>query len=257
MSIVVVSPARSCVCARRQLEVEAFGHIVFDEECRLANRRAFRIDIGLHAPRAARARRQQRQRIAAAARALIRDQHALIFDAVRPTGDERQRQTLFGDALVIAQQRRDIDRFARAIDAALSEDLRIERLRYVAALDAAIRQIERALLKIEKAVIALAVLGDDEARRQSAAAARQARLEAHIAARIARLGRQNLVVTRDEAQRDAAERLRGGQRANEDMQSVAARKRGEAEIRDDEPLRRDIAVILDPPPAMHRPAWRS
>ena len=85
---------------------------------------------------------------------------------------------------------------------------RVERLRHVAALDAAIGQIERALLQIEEAVIALAVLADDEARRESIAAAREAGLEADIAARVGLLGRQHFIVARDEAQRDAGKRLR-------------------------------------------------
>ena len=105
----------------------------------------------------------------------------------------------------IAQKRGDVDGLARAIDAALGVDQRIERTRGVAAFDAAIRQIEARGGENEEAVIA-GHGGRQHRGRKTALALRQARIEAHIAVRVGLCGGEHFVVAGDQLQIDAGNR---------------------------------------------------
>ncbi len=87
-----------------------------------------------------------------------------------------------GSARAIAQQRRHIDRLARTIDAALGVDEAVERAGRRAAGDAAIGQVEGAGREVEEGIVAARGLGDEDGRRKAAFAARETRLEMHVAA---------------------------------------------------------------------------
>ena len=62
----------------------------------------------------------------APADALVLHHGAAILDAVRPLDHQRQRHAGDGDALRVAQQRREVHGLAGAIDAALGIDERVE-----------------------------------------------------------------------------------------------------------------------------------
>ena len=231
---------------RRELQIDALGHIILDEEGRVADRFALGIGVDLETPCAALRAGDQRQRIGSAAEPLILHDDAAIFDSIRALGDERERQVARGAALRVAQQSRDLHSLAAAIDASLREQQRVERAGRRASLHAAIGQIERGRFQIEETVVA--VRGDgDEARRHAGRAAREAGIEGNDAARVRRLRRQDFVVLRDQPDLRAGDRLRGGERAHDHMHAVLAGKSGETEIGHDEPLRGDgviVAVIL-------------
>ena len=200
----------------------------------------------------------------AAARALILDLAAAIFDAVGPLDHERQRQAGDGRAARIAQQAGEIDRLARAVDAALGVEIGVEPGGSDAALHAAIREIEGGLLQVEKAVI-LAQQRGDEAGRIAALALAQRRVEAGIAIGVAADRGQDLVVAGDEPQFGIGDGRGVGERAHQHMHAVGPGKRGQAEIGDDEPLRRArravvivaIGIGRDRRARARRPAWRT
>ncbi len=95
----------------------------------------------------------QRNREGAAAKALVVDELALVFDAVGPLDDEGQRQAGFRLALGVAQQRGGEHGLAGAVDAALGVEEGVERARRVAAGDAAVGQVERRLGEAEEIVV--------------------------------------------------------------------------------------------------------
>jgi len=103
------------------------------------------------------------------ARALVLDLATAVFDAIGALHHQRQRQAGDGRAPGIAQQARQIDRLAGAVDAALGVEEGVQTARGDATLDAAIREIERRLLEVEEAVI-LGQRRGDETRRIAALA---------------------------------------------------------------------------------------
>jgi hypothetical protein len=130
-----------------------------------------------------------------------------------------------------------MDGLVRPVDAALREHERVERAWRVAAADAAVGKVEAGSGEVEEAVVALRG-GDQHRRRLAAGPAREPSLEGREALRVGRAGRQHLVVARDELELDALERTGVGERAGERADAVGPRNRGQAEIRDHEPLGR-------------------
>ncbi len=113
----------------RKLELHAIRHVVFDEEAGVADRRTLGIGVGAHAPGAGRDARVEREAQAAAADALVRRGDAAILETIRPLDHQNERRAGRGDALAVAQQRRDLHRLTGAIDAALGVNERIEPIR--------------------------------------------------------------------------------------------------------------------------------
>ena len=134
-------------------------------------------------------------------------------------------------------------RLAGAVDAALGREEGVELARRRPSVDAAIGQVEGGLLQIEEGVIALLGFRDQQLRRHAARAARKARLEADIAVRIGPGFAEHLVIGRDEADLDPGESLGAVQRAHDGVDAVGAAECRQAEIRHDEPLRGEVAVI--------------
>ena len=151
--------------------IEALGHIIFHEESRLANCRAFRVGIGLNPPGAARRAIQQSERIGAPAKALILNLHALVFNAVGAFCNNCQRQAGNRKALGVAQQRADKHCLAGAVDAAFRIDKCVERFCRRAALDATVRQVKTRLRLIEEIIVAFRIGCGDHAGRHAASAA--------------------------------------------------------------------------------------
>ncbi len=108
--------------------------------------------------------------VCAAAEALVGQGRAFVLDAVRPFDDERQRQAGFRDAFGVAQKRRGEHGFARAVDAALRVEERVESSGRITTGDAAVGQVKGVLSEAEKAVVA-GERGDQKARRRAAFAA--------------------------------------------------------------------------------------
>ena len=182
---------------------------------------------------------EQRNGEGAAAETLVGQGRALVLDAVRPLDHQRQRQAGLGDALGVAQQRGREHRLARAIDAALGVEEGVEPGGRVAAADAAVGEVEGVLREVEEIVV-VAEGRDQKPRRRAALAARQARVEIDPAVRAGRLGREHFVVARNELELDAGERSGGAERLDERVHAVVAGHRGQAEVGDDHPLRREL-----------------
>ena len=108
----------------------------------------------------------------AAAEALIGKRVAAVLHAVGARDDQRDRQArrLAG---LIAHEARDVHLLAGAVDAALGVEVAVERARGLAALDAAVGQVEGARGEIEEGVLAVVALGDEQRRLQAAFAARR------------------------------------------------------------------------------------
>ena len=157
-------------------------------------------------------------------------------DAVRTLELEGERQAGDGLGLDVAQQRRQEDDLARAVDAALGGREEIERTRRRPAFDAAVGQVEGGLCDIEEGVVAGCGLDGDELRRAAAGAAGEARGEVGAAVGVGGGFAEDFVVDRDQADGGALDRLGRGQRADEGVDAVVAVDRGRAEIGDDEPL---------------------
>ena len=126
---------------------------------------------------------------------------------------------------------------AGAIDAALSEELRVDGAGRHATHDAAVGKIERIVGERKKRVVVFH-LGDDHGRRARARAFHQPRLEGGVAVRVGALGRQHLVAFRHQPHFRVGHRLRRAERAHEHAQAAVGGDRGDAEVGDDEPLRR-------------------
>ena len=237
---------------RGQADLEPFGDVILDQEARLADRRALRVDIGRDAPRSAHGARKERQREGAPADALVLDQGAPVFDAVRPPRHEREGKANDGGALGVAQERRDEYRLARAIHTALGEQVSIGAARCRAPFHAAVGEVEGGLAEIEKAVVAVRAR-DHETRSLAPLPARETRIEGHVPTGIGRAGSKNLVVAGDQSDVDAGQRRGVREGAHEDVHAVRAFEGGQAEVRDDEPLRCARAVIFLVEGAVLRP----
>ena len=195
----------------------------------------------LGAPGAGHGRAGERQAGGAAAETLVGQGNARMLDAVGPREDHRDRHAgrLAG---AIADQRGQMHRLAAAIDAAVGVGEAVDGPRLLAALHAAIGQVEGGRRQVEEGVVAVRRLGHQHGRRQPALAALQAGLEAGVAAAVG-LGRaQHLVVARQQAHLRVDDRGSGGQRAHEGMHAVVAVDGGQAEVGHDEPLRGRVAA---------------
>ena len=189
--------------------------------------------------------RHQRQGERAPAEPLVGNRRAAILDAVGPLHHQRQRQAGHRRPLGVAKKRGELHRLARAVDAALGEDVGLGPAGGRAALHPAVGEIEGAERQIEEAVI-VTDLRHHEARRQPTLAAGEAGGEGGVALAVGLGGRQHVVVAGDEPDLGAGHGLGAGERAGEDVDAVAALEGGEPEIGDDEPLRRLglVAAVL-------------
>ena len=166
-----------------------------------------------------------------------------MLDAIGARDDQRHRQagSLAGG---IAHEGGDVHVLAGAIHAALRVDEAVERARRLAALDAAVGQVEGTRGEIEEGVFAGRAFGHEHGRLQAAFTAGEAAIELGVAARVGLRGAEHLVVAGDQLDVDVGRRVGVGQRAHEGVHAVIAGEGGEAEVGDDEPLRRLGIVVL-------------
>ena len=229
---------------RIEIELDPIGHVIFHQKRGFANRRPFRIGEGAHMPCAGRRRSRQRQGEAVTAEPLVRDQSAAELNAVGALDDEGERYVERGGALRIAQKRGEVSCLAGAINAALGINKGIESVRRRTAADAAIGEIEGRRLEVEERIVALRIACGQECRGSTALPARQPCLELRVAVRVGVAGGQHFIAPGDEAHIDGALCIGVRQRVDEDVDAVITGERGEAEIGDDEPLRRQRIVIV-------------
>ncbi|MBA7478483.1 hypothetical protein ES707_13906 [subsurface metagenome] len=137
-----------------------------------------------------------------------------------------------------------MDRFIRAIDAALGVDERVGASRHDAASHAAVAELEGVGLQAEEGVVRLLARHRHHRRRQSALAARQPRLEQHVTGIVGFAGGEDFVVARDQAHFGLRDGLRRSQRIDEHMDAVIAGERGHAHVGDDEPLRGKLVLVV-------------
>ena len=120
-------PRPQGVHLRRQGQFQPLGHVILDQEARLADRGALGIGIGGDAPGAAQRARQDRDRQRPAAEALVL---APERDGIRRRPDAAPRgssgTSRHRGALAVAQQRRQRHRLAGAIDAALGIEIGVD-----------------------------------------------------------------------------------------------------------------------------------
>src|SRR5262249_14725377 len=133
---------RYALGGRRQVELEPVRHIVLDHEGRFADRRTLGIGERAHAPGPGRRGGDQRHVERVSADALVGDDDTAILDAIRTLDHQSQRHAERRNALRVAQQRREVDGLAGAIDAALGIDKGIEAGWHRAAGDAAVGEVE-------------------------------------------------------------------------------------------------------------------
>ena len=139
---------------------------------------------------------------------------------------------------VVAGEDGGVDGLAGAIGAALGGRRRRRRQRGGAAGDAAVGEVEAGLGEAEEGVI-LAGFGGDEpgASAPPRPRRRPGSKRTWPSASVVAVG-EDVVVAREELDLDAGAGLGIGEAAQEDVQAVGAGQRGEAEVGDDEPLRR-------------------
>src|SRR5262249_31685885 len=147
-------------------------------------------------------------------------------------------------ALRVAQQRRDVDGLAGAIDAALGIDEGVEAGRHRAAGDAAIGEVEGRRLQAEERVVAARVGRDQERRRERTLPAREAHFELNGAGIMGALGRKNLVAARQKPPFRGGAWLRRLERIHEGTDAVVAGERGQAEVGDDKPLGGELVLFV-------------
>ncbi len=169
--------------ARREVEVEPLRLEVLHQERRLGERRALHVGIDADPPGAAHRVRGKIDRRDVAAEAFVGERDAALLLAVRPRDDRGQGHVLDRAGGRVADERRGVDRLADAVDAALGGQEHVERLRRLAAFDAAVGQVHRRLGEVEEAVVAGRRLGGQEPRRHRAGAADQAGREIGVAGR--------------------------------------------------------------------------
>ena len=176
-------------------------HEGIDAELRPPDRRP--IGIGLHLDGPGAGRRAGRQRHRQMHRGFRQPRRRCVQEhlPVRPLHDDMH-GNIGGPPGIVAQQRHHLRRLAWPVDAAIQPDIGVERTRMRQSRHAAIRQIERGAAEVEHRVV-LATQHLERARRHRAVAMQQRRGEAADAVGIGGGLAEDLVVLRQQAQRDA------------------------------------------------------
>ncbi len=115
---------------------------------------------------------------------------AVDLDPVRPQQAQGQRQAGDCRGLVVAHQRRQVHRFARAVDAAIGIEIGVDRPRLRPAADPAVGQVEGGAADLEEVEIAVWAIGHDREGLVAAAAVQQPAGDAGEPVGIARDRRQ-------------------------------------------------------------------
>ena len=182
----------------RQFDLQLRRHEILDAELDAADRRRFRVEFQFGMPGAD--PRVARQGIGDVVRAerVARQLPLLDLDPVRPHQSERHRQPGRGVGLIVAHQPDEMHAFTRAVDAAIGVEKRVNRPRWRAAADAAVRQVERGASDFEEIEIAIAAVGHDRVGLVAAAPAQHRRRDARQPIGIGRRRRELAIVVRIE-----------------------------------------------------------
>ena len=179
----------------------------------------------------------------APAETLIIQNNARVFNAV---GARNNHSCWYGGrlALRIAHKRCDGHFLAAAIDAAFRVDVGIDGPCWIATPYAPVRKIERVHRQIEKRVFTGTLFSNEDSRGETAFAFGDGRVELGIASGVGLGGCQHFVVAREKPDVAASNWCRVGKRANKRMHAICSRKRCQAQIGHDEPLRCPLAVVV-------------
>ena len=179
-----------------------------------------------------------------AAQAVIGNDCATVFHAIGPLDHQRDRHIQRGHSLTVAHQRCDLHRLARAIDAAFRIHKGVKGGGHCSAGNSAITQIECRRLEAQKGIVAIPVGCDQHGGRKCPLSARKPRLELDVPVLPGTLAGQHLVAAGEEPNFDRVLTLSARERMHEGVDAVIARERREAEVRNDEPLRRQRVELL-------------
>ena len=221
-----------------QLQADALGHKVLDQEGGLADAGSFRVQMGGDRPAARPRRGAERDLEAEAAERVALGGVAVDLGAVGPQDHDGQGQARHGPGLGVAQQGRKPDRLAGPVDAALAVEVGVDRAGQVPAGDAAFAEIEGGAAELQEVEVAAPAPRRQVGRPVAAPAADQAGREAGHALGIGSRRGQHGVVAGDQLQPHAGQGLRRLQRAGEDVEPVVALQGHQPQVRDQQPLLR-------------------
>ncbi len=228
----------------RQFELHAVGHIVFDHETGLAHGRTLRIGEGAHAPGSGRGGRGDAEIEGPSPDALVGDHGSPIFYAIGTLDHERERHGGRGSASLVAQQRGDMHGLAGPIDTTLRVDEGVEPSRRRTPGDPAVAEVEGGRLEAEETVVAALVGSDEQCRCEAAFAACKVGWKHDVTRSIGAARRDHFVIAGDQADIGLRFGRCAGERVDEDVDTVIARKGGEADIGNDKPLGREFVVAV-------------
>ena len=223
--------------------VDAFGQEILDQH-RLGGKRGG-VDIGVdgNGPAPARGVARDRQRKDMAARAVLQRGDAGIFDAVGAGQDRGERQARQGAGSGVAHQSGEVDRLARAVGAAVGGEEDVDRRGGFAPLDPAVGEVEGGIGQRQEGHVARRIGHGHERGLRRAGAADQAGLETGDALGIGQSGAEHGIAARQERDLGPLAGAGIGQRADDDGQAVVAAEGREAEVGEDEPLRRGRRLV--------------
>ena len=231
-----------------EIEIYPLGQEVLDQHPQAGKCRPVFLDAQLDLPGAARRGGGDRE-IQHIAASRGRDRHQPgIFGTIGAQDGGGKRQSLDRLGQPVAGQDGGMRGLAGAIGATVERGEDIDGRGRRIALDPAIRQVEFGIHQRQDAEIrdrlAIQTRGGDQRRFRRRAATGQPGVEMRKSVRIGHGFAENRVPARDQCDLDP--RPRGGVRkaAHRDGQPVGARKAGQAQIRDHEPLRRRRRLVL-------------
>ncbi len=231
--------------ARVHPHAQTLRHEIFDRKRNAARRRILPIDEQLRAPHPARRRAIERDVLRHRARfARLGKARAARFGAVRAINDERRLPVRQRAAGRIAHEADQTHTLAGAINAALRVEISVHIARRLAPIDAAIGEIERAAVEIERREIAARAIRHHVTRARRPFAFEQRLVEMHEPIGIGARTRELFVVLRDQRQRDVGEWPRRAQRTRNDIHPSRAFERLQRRVGVDDPAERERRAVI-------------
>ncbi len=244
-------------------DLELLRDEILHVEFGMTDRGTLRVEIGVDAPMAVGRGIGEGQRLVHSAVALILERDAAKDCVVGAPHDQRHRHAGHRVGSPVAQQGHDVDRLARAINAAVGIDETIDRPGQGTAVDAAVGKIERRTGEVGEVEIAVGAIGHHRGGRRAARPLRQAGIKMRAAVGVGGRHRQFVVVVRDQGQLQTGHRRGAAEGAREYVEPVRAFERGERDVGIDHPLHRArprVVVVARSPivfaPRPPRPGYR-
>ncbi len=227
-----------------ELDLELRRDKILHTEFGGADRRRFRVEKQLDPPGADAGIARQREAFSIGAQSIPCQLPLFDLDPIRPQQPQSDRQTRHRIGLVVAHQRDQLDRLAGPVDAAICIEKRVHGPGLRPAVDATVAQIESGAADLEKIEVAVRAMRRQNERLVAAAAAQQSARELRDPDGVAGRCGEFAVVAGIEANRDTGHRLAVGERADVDRQLVRAFVNRQAEIGDENPIRRRLGVLV-------------